>query len=180
MGTAGGDTNSSHRPTRGRWAAAWAWLRAHSTHALVVAVAGGLVPVVVQYALPDDPPPATCPGPGCDGRNPQKEGCSADAVGWQPPRGNPVALQVRYSKHCGVLWARILNGEQGDQVTIQVSGGSQKAALVAYGKDQFTPMASVDDTFRATACAVPTTYDTRKGDWKKYCVRVSQRTAWGG
>ncbi|MFI2235999.1 DUF2690 domain-containing protein [Streptomyces chrestomyceticus] len=165
----------------------WRWLRAHSTHALLVAVAaavvGGVVPVLVTGALqdwlsPPAPAPATCPGAGCDGKDPQKEGCSADAVTWLPSADNPVALQVRRSKRCGVVWGRITDAEVGDVVTVRVAGGSARSAVVEYGKDQYTLMASVGETFRATACAEPTIAASRKGSWSKYCVVVTDATAW--
>lgn len=161
------------------------WLREHSKHALVVAVAaafvGAVTPVVLTGALKNwlapDPPP-TCPGAGCDGKSPQKEGCAADAVTWRPKGGNPVALHVRYSKHCEALWGRIINGEVGDVVTIRVQDGSARSGVISYGHDKFTPMVSVGATFKATACAEPTTSASRTGDWSKYCVDVTERTAW--
>jgi hypothetical protein len=111
------------------------WLRDHSKHVLVVAVlsaaVGAAVPPLADQAvssLVDDAPPK-CPGAGCDGKNPIKEGCAADAVTWEPQTDNPVALRVRYSKHCGAVWGQLLAGEKGDTVTVR-AGGSQQTALV--------------------------------------------------
>lgn len=166
--------------------AAWSWVRAHSTHVMVVAVVaalvGGIAPVVVERIFPEPSPspPPGCPGAGCDGKNPQSEGCAADAVSWQPQGPNPVSLEVRYSEHCGVVWGRITRGEEGDQVTVQVDGGSSQSAVVEFGQDQFTPMAAVGDAFRATACAVPTTNAARTGQWAKYCTEVAENTPWAG
>ncbi|ORT53973.1 DUF2690 domain-containing protein [Streptomyces sp. CB03238] len=143
---------------------------------VIGAVVSAALPVVISKLM-EDPPPS-CPGAACDGKNPQKPGCSADALTWMPTKDNPVSLQVRYSMRCKALWARVLEGEGGDQLTIQVEGGSSQAAVIQFGTDQFTPMAAVVDRFRAKACAVPTTYDSRKGTWKKYCFHVTEKTAW--
>ncbi|MEU7151733.1 DUF2690 domain-containing protein [Streptomyces sp. NPDC045456] len=178
-----GDGTESRSP----WRRTWRWLREHSTHALLVAIAaavvGGVVPVLLTGALqdwlsPPPPAPAPCPGAGCDGKDPQKEGCSADAVTWLPPKDNPVSLHVRHSKRCGAVWGRITRAEVGDVVTVRVEGGSARSAVVEYGKDQYTPMASVGETFRATACAEPTISAKRTGSWRKYCIVVTDTTAW--
>ncbi|MEV5597446.1 DUF2690 domain-containing protein [Streptomyces sp. NPDC052496] len=180
-----GQEEGAERRARGR--RAWRWLRDHSTHALLVAVAaavvGGVVPVLVTGALqdwlsPPPPAPATCPGAGCDGKDSQEEGCSADAVTWLPPQHNPVSLHVRYSKRCGAVWGRITAAEVGDVVTVRVEDGSARSAVVEYGTDQYTSMASVGSTFRATACAEPTTSASRTRRWHKYCIVVTDTTAW--
>ncbi|GCD48048.1 DUF2690 domain-containing protein [Streptomyces paromomycinus] len=186
-GEAAGEAEDAGTESRSRLRRVWRWLRDHSTHALLVAVAaavvGGVVPVLLTGALqdwlsPPAPAPATCPGAGCDGKDPQKEGCSADAVTWLPPADNPVSLQVRRSKRCGVVWGRITSAEVGDVVTVRVEGGSARSAVVEYGKDQYTPMVSVGETFRATACAEPTISASRTGRWSKYCIVVTDATAW--
>ncbi|GAA0455217.1 DUF2690 domain-containing protein [Streptomyces stramineus] len=169
---------------RRRIAAVLAWLGAHSSHVLVVGLAstvvGGVTTVVATGMWEKwfgDHPPA-CPGPGCDGKNPQKEGCSADAVSWQPVSPNPVGLHARYSKYCSAVWARIVTGERGDVVTLQVRNGSAQSALVEYGTDQFTPMASVGSSFNVKICAVPKTTTPRAGQWTKYCAEVTEKTHW--
>ncbi|MGW0735167.1 DUF2690 domain-containing protein [Streptomyces sp. NPDC002851] len=146
--------------------------------AVVAALVGGVAPVVAERMFPEPPPPPPpgCPGAGCDGKNPQSEGCAADAVSWRPEGSNPVSLEVRYSTYCGVVWGRITRGEGGDQVTVQVEGGSSQSAVIEFGRDQFTPMATVGDTFHATACAVPTTASSRTGQWSKYCAEVTEDT----
>ncbi|MFF3273729.1 DUF2690 domain-containing protein [Streptomyces chrestomyceticus] len=182
-GQAEGDGSENRSPLR----RVWRRLREHSTHALLVAVAaavvGGVVPVLLTGALqdwlsPPAPAPATCPGAGCDGKDPQKEGCSVDAVTWLPQADNPVALQVRRSKRCGAVWGRITDAEVGDVVTVRVEGGSARSAVVEYGKDQYTPMVSVGETFRVTACAEPTIAASRTGSWSKYCIVATDATAW--
>lgn len=180
------DPNGPHDPSRPRGALAplRAWIRRHSTHVLVVAVVaaivGGVTPVITGSLLEDalDEPQPGCPGAACDGKDPQREGCAADATSWEPARDNPVVLQVRYSERCAAVWARIIRGEEGDQVTIHVRDGSSWSGVVAYGHDKFTPMASVGETFHAKACATPTTSEPRTGTWTKYCGNVTEKTAW--
>jgi hypothetical protein len=186
MGTVSGGSGGAEdrngapvlRRVRPLAAAIWARLRKYSAHALVVAVVSAAVPVLLNTALSEDDRPPACPGAGCDGRNPQKEGCAADALSWHPASANPGALQVRYSKHCGALWARILHADSGDQLTLR-GGRSEQTAIVNYGHDQFTPMVSVGKHFKAEACAVPSASENRPRHWQKYCIAVTERTPWG-
>jgi hypothetical protein len=114
MGTVSGGSGGAEdrngapvlRRVRPLAAAIWARLRKYSAHALVVAVVSAAVPVLLNTALSEDDRPPACPGAGCDGRNPQKEGCAADALSWHPASANPGALQVRYSKHTGTINSR--------------------------------------------------------------------------
>lgn len=178
------DGPSGSRPaprTRRRRAADW--LRRHSRHVLVVAIAsaavGAAVPVVTGEAMASlfgDPPPK-CPGTGCTGKNPMKEGCAADVLTWEPEKDNPVRLRIRYSEHCGAVWGQILGGEKGDTVTVRAEG-IQQTALINFGSDQFTHMAAVDGTFRARVCAVPTQVGSRTGTWDRYCLTATNGTHW--
>lgn len=159
------------------------WLREHSRHVLVVAVVSAAVGAVLTTAtgevvarLIDDAPPK-CPGAGCEGKSPRKEGCAADAVTLEPEKDNPVTLRVRYSRHCGAVWGQLLTGEKGDTVTVR-AGESQQTALVRYGTDKYTPMAVVGKTFRARVCAVPTQVDSRTGTWKRYCIKATEQANW--
>ncbi|MGK5630269.1 DUF2690 domain-containing protein [Streptomyces sp. URMC 123] len=161
------------------------WLQEHSKHTLVVAVAaalvGGVTPILATGALQDwvgPRPPAPCPGAGCDGRNPLKEGCAADALTWLPGDDNPAVLQLRYSKHCGAVWGRITRGGAGDLVTVRVHGGSARSAVVEYGREQFTPMATVRRAFRVVACAEPATTPSPARTWAKYCIRATHASDW--
>ncbi|MFI7099867.1 DUF2690 domain-containing protein [Streptomyces sp. NPDC050161] len=155
------------------------WLRTHARHTLVVgvvtAVVGALAPIVLP-PLFTDPPPA-CPGAGCDGKSPKGQ-CSADATTWTPTDGNPVKLHLRYSPACGAVWGRIINGEPGDMVTIQVTGGSSRSASIDYNHDKFTDMATVGKTFRVRLCAVPSTSPNRTGKWVRYCYWATEHSTW--
>ncbi|MFG2829903.1 DUF2690 domain-containing protein [Streptomyces sp. NPDC048434] len=159
------------------------WLRAHARHALVVgvvtAIAGALATVGADQ-LPKlfaEPPPG-CPGAGCDGRNPKDTACAYDAVTWEPTVGNPVRIQLRYSKDCGDVWGRIVNGEPGDMVTLRVAGGSARSASIDYNHDKYTAMTTVGSAFRVRLCAVPSTSPHRIGKWIKYCFEATEHAAW--
>lgn len=160
------------------------WLRAHARHALVVgvitAVVGALATVAADQLpkLFEDPPPP-CPGAGCENKDPNKTaGCAADAATWEPKEGNPVRVQLRYSKVCGAVWGRIVNGEPGDMVTLQVTGGAARSASIDYGHDKYTSMAIVATTFRVRLCAVPSTNPNAAAKWVTYCYEATEHSFW--
>lgn len=171
----GSSVRSSAAP---RLRSAWGWIRASARNtvitALAVALVGGVVPVLLTHLLTPSAP--ECPGAGCDGKSPQTHGCAADAVTLEPRHDNPVRLHLRYSKHCGVVWARVLQAGAGDVVSQRVDGGSSQSAVVDYGKDRFTKMSVVEESFGVTACAEPSTQGPRA--WEKYCIKATDRSAW--
>lgn len=179
--------DAPHEPLPHRvWArlrGAGRWLRVHTRHALVVgvvtAVAGALATVGADQLpkLFDEPPPG-CPGAGCDGKSPKDSGCAYDAATWEPKEGNPVRIHLRYSKICGAVWGRIVNGEPGDMVTLRVSGGAARSASIDYRHDKYTTMATVGPTFRVRLCAVPMTSPRRTVTWVKYCFEATERVPW--
>ncbi|MEU9113868.1 DUF2690 domain-containing protein [Streptomyces sp. NPDC048483] len=176
-------TPSFLRRSRERIRAAGRWLRAHARHALVVgvitAVLGPLATYLVPKLLEDPPPPPPpCPGAGCEGKSPKDSVCGADLVTWEPTEGNVAQIQLRYSKKCGAVWGRILNGEPGDMVTISVAGGSSRSASIDINHDKFTNMASVRSTFRVRFCAVPGSTPSHTGTWVKYCFEATERAEW--
>ncbi|MFF4952733.1 DUF2690 domain-containing protein [Streptomyces chattanoogensis] len=155
-------------------------LRAHARHALVVGVITAVLGPLAGYLVPklfEDPPPP-CPGAGCDGKNPKDYGCAADVTSWTPPGGNPVGVQLRYSKRCGAVWGRITRGEPGDTVTVQVTGGSSRSASIDYGPDQYTKMARVGAGFRVRLCAEPSAGPDRKRSWVRYCFQATEHSPW--
>ncbi|MFC5250299.1 DUF2690 domain-containing protein [Streptomyces nigrescens] len=155
----------------------------HARHALVVgvvtAVAGALATVGADQLpkLFEEPPPG-CPGAGCDGKSPKDSGCAYDATTWEPKEGNPVRIHLRYSKSCGAVWGRIVNGEPGDMVTLRVSGGAARSASIDYRHDKYTTMATVGPTFRVRLCAVPMTGPRRTVTWVKYCFEATEHVPW--
>ncbi|MEU1018400.1 DUF2690 domain-containing protein [Streptomyces sp. NPDC005900] len=170
---------------RAKRTALWQWLSDRTQHPLLIAVVValiGLAGTVAAATTPlwwPTPDPPKCPGAGCAGKDPIKEACVADAVTWKPRRNNPVALEMRYSKHCGAVWGRIRLGHPSDQISIQVDGGSAQSALIGYGRDQYTRMAPVEKHFRARVCAEPNSPESLK-DWKRYCIPVTDETSWKG
>ncbi|WP_344262460.1 DUF2690 domain-containing protein [Streptomyces sodiiphilus] len=148
---------------------------------LVAALTAGLVELTtgaVGKFLADDEP-AGCPGTDCDGRDPQVAGCGADASTVQPAEDNPVSLQIRHSPRCHAVWGRILDGEPGDRVTLEVAGGSRKEAEIRWDGDVFTNMAGVaNDAFEVTVCALPTREEDRTGTWESYCISASHSSPW--
>ncbi|MFM9443889.1 DUF2690 domain-containing protein [Streptomyces acidiscabies] len=145
--------------------------------AVVGAVAAAVLTPLGDHAVKtvfDEP---TCPGEACDGKSPQKRGCSEDARTFKPATGNPALLQLRYSKNCQAAWARIERGSQGDLVTAEVTGKAKRTAEIEWGDDVFTSMVSVGDSkFKVTACAVPKTGG--KSTYERYCVHATEATAW--
>ncbi|ARF55806.1 DUF2690 domain-containing protein [Streptomyces gilvosporeus] len=170
-------------PDTDRLRATGRWLRRHARHAMVVGVVTAVVGALATVAadqLPklfEDPPPP-CPGAGCDGKSPKSDGCAADAVTWEPTEGNVARIQLRYSKRCGAVWGRIVNGEPGDMVTISVTDGSSRSASIATYHDVYTRMATVGDTFRVRFCAEPGSYTGHTGNWVKYCFEATEHTEW--
>lgn len=119
----------------------------------------------------------TCPGEACEGKNPGRQGCDEDARTFKPATGNPAVLQLRYSEECQAVWAKIEHGGKGDLVTVEVSGGTKRAAEINYGDDQYTPMVHVgDDEFEVSACAVPKAGGA--GTYEYYCIHGTEATAW--
>ncbi|MFI9425155.1 DUF2690 domain-containing protein [Streptomyces achromogenes] len=176
--TPGDPPNSPARPP---W---WKkWLSGPAALAYAVAIVGAVVTAVVTpvgdhvlNSLFDEP---SCPGDGaaCDGKNPQNQGCAEDAGTFKPTAGNPALLQIRYSEDCEAVWAKIEQGNPGDQVTVSVTGGSTRTAEIAYSHDQFTHMVAVPDgEFQVTACALPK--PGGKSTFERYCLQATEATAW--
>ncbi|GAB2884573.1 DUF2690 domain-containing protein [Streptomyces mayteni] len=136
-----------------------------------------LVTSLTERVVAEDPPPS-CPGTACDGRDPEEvPECGEDVGSHRPAEDNPAVLEIRYSQDCQAVWGRILNGEPGDRVTVQVPGGRVLEAEIAWGADQFTKMAGVDpDRFQAEVCAVPGLSPERQADWPRYCIEASEDT----
>ncbi|MBM7170385.1 DUF2690 domain-containing protein [Streptomyces sp. G44] len=168
---------------RARSGALWRRLSGRTEHPLLIAVVAALIGLVGTVGAATAPlwwpasDPPKCPGAGCEGKDPIKEGCVADAVTWSPRKDNPAALELRYSRHCGTVWGRIRLGYPSDQISVQVDGGSARSALIDFGRDRYTQMATVTKHFRARVCAEPNSPRSLKG-WKKYCIDVTDDMPW--
>ncbi|MFE6737527.1 DUF2690 domain-containing protein [Streptomyces tubercidicus] len=157
------------------------WRNSTTTLACVVTFVGAVAAAVltplgdhVVNTFFDEP---TCPGEACDGKSPKKRGCGEGARTFKPPADNPALLQLRYSKNCQAVWARIERGNQGDLVTAEVTGQAKRTAEIEWGDDVFTSMVSVGDgEFKVTACAFPKTGG--KSTYKRYCIHATEATAW--
>ncbi|MGH4031073.1 DUF2690 domain-containing protein [Actinomycetota bacterium Odt1-20B] len=171
---------------RDGWRYAWTPAsHAAVTGGVVVAVAGSLSAVVFtglwdEFFGPEPAPKAaSCPGKGCEGKNPQKiGGCTADARTYPKAGKNPATLHLRYSKRCGAIWARVTTAEVGDSISVSVEGGSAQSAVVETFHDQFTPMTVVARSFKVKACVEPTHATNRKGTWDRYCMKASDKSPW--
>jgi hypothetical protein len=157
------------------------WERNGKTFGAVAASTIGLVAALVTI-LPwmyDKATQKPCPGAGCEGKTPKTGGCAVDVDGYEePPESNPARLQIRYSTRCDAVWGRILQGEPGDTVTVNVRGGQARQAKINYDTDQFTKMTLVDKKFHVTVCAIPNPVTKDKDKWKRYCIEATDRTAW--
>lgn len=148
-----------------------------SVGAVVTTLVGVVATGVTKDWFEDKPP--SCPGSDCDGRNPEKQGCGEHAATYKPRTDNPVQLSVRYSERCGSVWGRIVSGEPGDRVSVSVADGSTRAAEIAYDRDQFTRMVTVDPAeFRVKVCAEPTYTGDREGTWRAYCIHATESSPW--
>jgi hypothetical protein len=161
-----------------------AWLRRHIRGTLATAAAtaaiSAAVPLLLTWAgsAVSSSSPPKCPGAACEGKDPNAEGCAVDALTFWPALNNPVHLEVRYSKRCGAAWGRIKNGQVGDAVTIAVKKGGTAEAVIASYHDKYTNMVTVDSTFRATVCALPTNNPDTPRPWKPYCIQATEKTNW--
>ncbi|MGP3999496.1 DUF2690 domain-containing protein [Streptomyces sp. 8N706] len=109
-----------------------------------------------------------CLGGGCQGRDGDEFGCGPDAQ-VLAERAEPIRLQLKYSPTCQAAWAKILDGEKGDRVTVSSAGGKSVEAVIAYGHDNYTKMVSAEGQFALTACAESDDADGAPR-WKRFCV----------
>ncbi|MER5205238.1 DUF2690 domain-containing protein [Streptomyces sp. NPDC002825] len=133
----------------------------------ISAVAGLLVAAAVAVAAvmffgdkPDPRPvqvagPATgCTGTGCEGRDPKKMNCGADAVtvrtGSIP---KDLVIELRYSKACQAAWGRISFAQIGATVVVNNSDGAAQADVVHYDRDVYTPLIAAPDDGSVWVCA---------------------------
>ncbi|MGK5532526.1 DUF2690 domain-containing protein [Streptomyces sp. URMC 129] len=139
--------------------------------ALGLAVVTGLVGAWIEERL-EDSRPRTCPGEGCEGRDPRAAGCAGDhAAGYEPESGNPALLEVRLGSRCHTVWGRIRDGAPGDRVSVEVTGGGRQEARIGTGSGTYTAMVAVDaENFEVTVCATPA---DPNGDWGAYCIRAT-------
>ncbi|MFI8822777.1 DUF2690 domain-containing protein [Streptomyces sp. NPDC053431] len=139
--------------------------------ALVLAallVAGAVTYGVVALTGSDEPPAAPKPKPvvkvagpptgctltGCEGRDPKKMNCGADAItvrtGSIP---KDLVIELRYSRACQAAWGRISFAQVGATVVVNNSDGAAQADVVHYDRDVYTPLIAAPDDGSVWACA---------------------------
>ncbi|MFI9648516.1 DUF2690 domain-containing protein [Streptomyces sp. NPDC052040] len=102
------------------------------------------------------PPGVGCAGAGCTGKDPEAMGCGgASARSTGSALVGPALVEVRYSRTCGAVWARISRAVRGDRVEVSAGGSGRESGTVdeAADTDAYTPMLSVRDPAAARACA---------------------------
>ncbi|WOX24632.1 DUF2690 domain-containing protein [Streptomyces solicathayae] len=132
----------------------------------VLLAAGAVVVAYTAFASDDEKPrtpkpavkvagPATgCTGTGCEGRDPKKMNCGADAVtvrtGSIP---KDLVIELRYSKACQAAWGRISFAQIGATVVVNNSDGAAQADVVHYDRDVYTPLIAAPDDGSVWVCA---------------------------
>ncbi|WP_187282651.1 DUF2690 domain-containing protein [Streptomyces sp. MS191] len=99
--------------------------------------------------------PATgCEGTGCEGKDPKKMNCGADAVtvrtGSIP---KDLVMELRYSRACQAAWGRITFAEVGATVVVNNSDGAAAADVVHYDRDVYTPLIAAPESGSTWVCA---------------------------
>ncbi len=99
--------------------------------------------------------PATgCAGKACEGRDPKKMNCGADAVtvrtGSIP---EDLVIELRYSPACKAAWGRISFAEVGATVVVNNSDGAAAANVVHYDRDVYTPLIAAPADGSVWVCA---------------------------
>ncbi|MCX5225940.1 DUF2690 domain-containing protein [Streptomyces sp. NBC_00233] len=132
-----------------------------------VLVVGGALAAYVTLGRGDDsssPPPSAsvkvagpqtgCKGAACEGRDPKKMNCGADAVtvrtGSIP---KDLVIELRYSRACQAAWGRISFAEIGATVVVNNSDGAAQADVVHYDRDVYSPLIAAPDDGSVWVCA---------------------------
>ncbi|MFJ9826389.1 DUF2690 domain-containing protein [Streptomyces sp. NPDC101160] len=128
----------------------------------VVALTGDPAPPPKPKPVVKVAGPATgCKLTGCEGKDPKKMNCGADAVtvrtGSIP---KDLVIELRYSRACQAAWGRITFAEIGATVVVNNSDGAAQADVVHYDRDVYTPLIAAPDDGSVWVCsALP-----KKGD----------------
>lgn len=108
-------------------------------------------------SLSTDPlllPVAKCAGATCAGGDPQAMGCGEGAAETVSSAAVGTArVELRYSRTCGAVWARVSLAVPGDSVRLAPRTGPELSSAVDAGGEAYTPMAVAPDPAGARACA---------------------------
>ncbi|GAA2804003.1 DUF2690 domain-containing protein [Streptomyces showdoensis] len=132
----------------------------------VLLVAGAATYAAVALSGSGEPqakpkPPVKVAGPAtgctltkCEGKDPKKMNCGADAVtvrtGSIP---KDLVIELRYSRACKAAWGRISFAEVGATVVVNNSDGAAQADVVHYDRDVYTPLIAAPDDGSVWVCA---------------------------
>ncbi|MFF7210355.1 helix-turn-helix domain-containing protein [Streptomyces sp. NPDC008238] len=101
-----------------------------------------------------------CTGRDCTGKDPEGMGCGGGnartaAAAWV----GGAYVEMRYSRVCAAVWARISAGAPGDTVSVTEAGGARRSQRSRIGRDPeaYTSMLAVHAPGAARACATLTT-----------------------
>ena len=97
------------------------------------------------------PPAARCSRASCAGKDPQVEGCAADAESVTWSVAPQLSVYLRFSRSCQATWGLIANARAGDTVTVYSSAGPL-ASAASHGTDAHTPMTPVTDPAALWVC----------------------------
>ncbi|MGW4163636.1 DUF2690 domain-containing protein [Streptomyces sp. NPDC004788] len=127
----------------------------------VVALTGDAAPPKPKPVVKVAGPATGCKLTGCEGKDPKKMNCGADAVtvrtGSIP---KDLVIELRYSRACQAAWGRITFAEIGATVVVNNSDGAAQADVVHYDRDVYTPLIAAPDDGSVWVCsALP-----KKGD----------------
>ncbi|MEU7023610.1 DUF2690 domain-containing protein [Streptomyces sp. NPDC046203] len=170
-GSIAGEEPSAAVPVRRKRRALW------GSFALAALLIGGVGAYAVAAFSGDEEPtipepaqavkvvgPATgCTLTACEGRDPKKMNCGADAVTVRTAAIPPdLVIELRYSKACKAAWGRISFAEVGATVVVNNSDGAAQADVVHYDRDVYTPLIAAPDHGSVFACAdLPKKKDTK-------------------
>ncbi|MET9619434.1 DUF2690 domain-containing protein [Streptomyces sp. NPDC006464] len=154
---AGAEAAPARRGRRGLWISAVVGLALVAGAAAAYAYAGGGTGGEEPAARPTVKiagPATGCEGTGCEGKDPKKMNCGADAVtvrtGSIP---KDLVMELRYSKACQAAWGRITFAEVGATVVVNNSDGASAADVVHYDRDVYTPLIAAPESGSTWVCA---------------------------
>ncbi|MFF2519543.1 DUF2690 domain-containing protein [Streptomyces sp. NPDC058086] len=86
------------------------------------------IPVPAQ-AAPNALP--TCSGASCNGLDPKRTGCSADARAVYDEIFQGRVIRLRYSRACRAVWAQLWYGKPGDKAIAQGDDGNSQSEVIS-------------------------------------------------
>ena len=98
-----------------------------------------------------------CRGEDCKGKNPKDFKCDvgaeasfADTFDAEPYQG--IVVQIKYSKTCRAIWAKMAGGKVGDTIEIYNDNGDVMSDKVLENDNKYTPMLPASTGTQVRAC----------------------------